>query len=160
MLIVSFLSITLSIPLPKAVIINIDGALPIKVATKYFLIDNANYCINNLDYYDTIGCNLINKCDDKSCMIHEKHAYHYSGNFWWSKVSYLKLLVKLEIYEKREEREKKRYQCENWVLSKCDNKNIGVIYQDNTNLHPYHRYIFDNYKKEKLLIKKKKINLN
>lgn len=127
---------------------------------EYFLIDNANYCINNLDYYDTIGCNLINKCDDKSCMIHEKHAYHYSGNFWWSKVSYLKLLVKLEIYEKREEREKKRYQCENWVLSKCDNKNIGVIYQDNTNLHPYHRYIFDNYKKEKLLIKKKIINLN
>ena len=38
----TFLSITLSIPLPKAIATNIEGALPINVAKKYFFIDISN----------------------------------------------------------------------------------------------------------------------
>ena len=36
------MSITFSIPLPSAVVTNIDGALPKKVAMMYFLIDMSN----------------------------------------------------------------------------------------------------------------------
>jgi|SaaInlStandDraft_6_1057023.scaffolds.fasta_scaffold03935_4 hypothetical protein len=124
---------------------------------EYFLIDKGEYCINNLDYYDTIGCNILNKNEDKISNINNNHCYHYSGNFWWSKSDHIRTLLKLEISKDKKERDKKRFICENWLLSNIDNsnsKNIGIIYQDNTNIHPYHRYIFDNYKNNKLLINK------
>lgn len=121
---------------------------------EYFLIDQGNYCYHNLEYFDTIGCNLIDKTENDISKINFYHSYHYSGNFWWSKSSYIKNLKKLKIYESKEERKNRRFQCENWLLSNIDNKNIGIIYQDNTNIHPYHRYIFENYKNKKLFIKK------
>ena len=121
---------------------------------EYFLIDEGLECINSLEYYDTIGCNIINKNEKNISNVNEDHSYHYSGNFWWSKSEYIKTLNKLIIDENKENREKKRFQCENWLLSKMSNNNIGVIYQDNTNIHPYHRYIFENYKNRKLIIKK------
>ena len=127
---------------------------------EYFLIDNGLYCYNNLIYFDTIGCNILNKSENNLSNISKNHCYHYSGNFWWSKSEYIKILNKLEIDEKKEKRNEKRFQCENWLLSNINNKNVGIIYQNNTNIHPYHRILFDNYKNKKLLIKKIKINLN
>lgn len=127
---------------------------------EYFLIDNGLYCYNNLDHFDTIGCNIINKSENNYSQVNQKHSYHYSGNFWWTRSSYIKTLNYLEVDEKKEKREKKRFQCENWLLSNLEHKNIGVIYQNNTNLHPYHRIVFERYKNKKLLIKKIKINLN
>jgi len=125
-----------------------------KELMEYFLIDEGLYCVKGLEYFDTIGCNIINQSDNEDSKINPQHAYHYSGNFWWSKSSYIKSLPFLQIEENNEYRKKKRYQCENWILSNINNKNIGIIYQDNTNIHPYHRFVFDIYKNKKLFIKK------
>ena len=38
-----------------------------------------------------------------------------------------------------------RYKAENWILSSYPNANIGILFQDNTNTHPYHRYVFNYY---------------
>ena len=122
---------------------------------EYFLIEKGLYCYVNLDYFDTIGCNILNECLNDEAKVNPNHSYHYSGNFWWSKSSYIRSLNYLETSNLLNENlEIKRYQCENWILSNKKNRNIGIIYQDNTNIHPYHRYIFDNYKNKKLLIKK------
>ncbi len=123
---------------------------------EYFLIEEGDYCYNNLDYFDTIGCNLINQNENNVSNINDEHSFHYSGNFWWSKSNYIKNLDKLKVSDDEKERKENRYQCENWLLSKLKNKNIGIIYQDNTNVHPYHRYVFENYKNKKLSIKKLK----
>ena len=119
------------------------------------LIEKGLYCYVNLDYFDTIGCNILNECLNDEAKVNSNHSHHYSGNFWWSKSSYIRSLNYLETSNLLNENlDIKRYQCENWILSNKKNRNIGIIYQDNTNIHPYHRYIFDNYKNKKLLIKK------
>jgi len=109
---------------------------------EYFLIENMDNCISYLDYYDTLGCNFINASHyikDK-VSVNGKDCCHYSGNFWWSKSSYLKNLPLLE-YDLSENSIFTRCRAENWVLS--GNCKIGVIYQDNKNTHPYHRYVFE-----------------
>lgn len=124
---------------------------------EYFLIEQALYCYINLNHFDTIGCNVINQGENNYSNVNNKHNLHYSGNFWWSRSSYIKTLNLLKV--DNENMEEKRFQCENWILSKIENRNIGIIYQNNTNIHPYHRYIFEDYKNKKLHIKKLKINL-
>ena len=142
---------------------------------EYFLIEKGLYCYVNLDYFDTIGCNILNECLNDEAKVNPNHSYHYSGNFWWSKSSYIRSLNYFDTSNllnnnidtsnllnnnidtsnllNNNNLEIKRYQCENWILSNKKNRNIGIIYQDNTNIHPYHRYVFDNYKNKKLLIK-------
>jgi len=48
---------------------------------------------------------------------------------------------------------KSRYKAENWICSKYPDVKLGVIFQDDTNTHPYHRYVFDYYKMMKFNIK-------
>ena len=120
---------------------------------EYFLIEEGLYCYINLDKFDTIGCNILNKKENNLSSVNSDHNYHYSGNFWWSNSNHIKELEYLKI-DKDENMSEKRYQCENWILSEIKNKNIGIIQQDNTNIHPYHRYIFENYRNKKLYIKK------
>jgi hypothetical protein len=132
-----------------------------RLMMEYFLIEKGLHCYINLDFFDTIGINILNECLEEEAKINPNHSYHYSGNFWWSKSSYIRNLDYLNINSETNieniNLEIKRYQCENWILSNCKNRNIGIIYQDNTNLHPYHRYVFPNYKNKKLLIKNLKI---
>ena len=54
----------------------------------YFNIDKWHKCISLLkDGYDTVGVNWI-----------PDHMYpHYSGNYWWSKSSYIKKLPKIKL---------------------------------------------------------------
>lgn len=55
----------------------------------YFLVEKYDECINQLNKnYDTVGCNYL----------FATHAYpmHYSGNFWWSKSSYINKLHLLD----------------------------------------------------------------
>ena len=131
-----------------------------RMMMEYFLIEKGLHCYINLDFFDTIGINILNENISEQAKVNPSHSYHYSGNFWWSKSSYIKSLIYLNLnntnIEEIENLEIKRYQCENWILSNYKNRNIGIIYQDNTNLHPYHRYVFPNYKNKKLLIKKLK----
>jgi hypothetical protein len=114
---------------------------------EYFLIEKHNECLNYLEYYDCIGNNLVNLfCNDKSnSYVNENHSYHYSGNFWWSKKSYIDKLDYLPL-DMSNESIKSRYKAENWICSKYPDAKLGVIFQDDTNTHPYHRYVFDYYK--------------
>ena len=106
----------------------------------YFLIENYEYCIKNLNIYDTIGNNIVNYycTNNKSSFVNQEHTLHYSGNYWWSKKSYINNLPFLD-------NDSNRYKAENWILSSYPNANIGILFQDNTNTHPYHRYVFNYY---------------
>jgi hypothetical protein len=50
----------------------------------YFNIYKHDTCISHLKEYDAVGVNLIG------------NPIHFSGNFWWSKSSYIKTLKKCE----------------------------------------------------------------
>jgi len=116
---------------------------------EYFLIECHEKCLTFLEDYDTLGCNVINKGDIK---VNKDHSYHYSGNFWWSKKSYIKNLPYLDI-ELSEKSVDLRFLAENWILSAYPNTKVGVLFQDNTNIHPYNKYVFDYYKEMKFFCK-------
>lgn len=124
---------------------------------EYFLIEQYKICIDNLNIYDTLGNNVVNMyCYNKDeIAINNKHTLHYSGNFWWSKKSYIDKLNYLQL-DLTQNAINTRFRAENWILSKYgdDNINIGIIFHDITNTHPYHRYVFDYYKELKIIIKK------
>jgi hypothetical protein len=121
---------------------------------QYFLIEKYIDCIKNLHIYDTLGCNIVNehcvKNDDSS--INKNHNYHYSGNFWWSKKTYINKLCYLPV-DLTINSINTRYKAENWILSNIPDANVGILFQDDTNTHPYHRYIFNYYREMKFLIK-------
>jgi len=122
---------------------------------EYFLIMNYKLCIKNLEYYDTLGCNTINKhCENIDNVMVNKdknHTYHYSGNFWWSKKSYIEKLPFLQI-DMSDKAFISRYKAENWILSEYPSGKFGILFQDDTNIHPYHRYVFEYYKELKIII--------
>jgi len=53
----------------------------------YFNIYQFKKCIDFLKVYDTVGVNLV-----------DEPVTHYSGNFWWSKSSYIRKLEKCIYY--------------------------------------------------------------
>jgi hypothetical protein len=122
---------------------------------EYFLIENYQHCINNLHNYDTIGNNIVNMycVNMNEICVNKNHTYHYSGNFWWSKKSYIDKLTFLNI-DLSKSNINTRYVAENWILSQYPSASIGYIFQDDTNTHPYHRYVFDYYKDINIIIKK------
>ena len=121
---------------------------------QYFLIENFKLLLSYLYIFDAIGNNLINMhCYNKNDVkINIDHTYHYSGNFWWSKKTYINKLNYIPL-DLTQNSINTRYRAENWILSNSSLKNIGIVFQDDTNLHPYHRYIFDYYKKMSIIIK-------
>lgn len=125
---------------------------------EYNLIDKYKYCnyfLNeNIAY--TIGNNIINSFKDEKdeiVLLNKNHCYHYSGNFWWAQSVYIKKIEPLKIEDMKENRFRQRYQAENWILSQKEKEKSGILYQNNTNLHPYHRYVFENYKNKNIIIK-------
>jgi hypothetical protein len=122
---------------------------------EYFLIEKHNECLDYMDYYDCIGNNLVNFfCNNKEdSHVNKDHSLHYSGNFWWSKKSYITKLDYLPL-DMSSESLRTRYKAENWICSNYPNAKLGIIFQDDTNTHPYHRYVFDYYKSMKFNIKK------
>lgn len=120
---------------------------------EFFLVNNYEKCLSYLDDYDALGNNLINNScyNFNDIKVNNSHSKHFSGNFWWSKKSYINKLKNLEI-DYSENAKYTRYRAENWILSDDDCK-IGILFQDYTNTHPYHRYLFENYKDEKIVIK-------
>jgi len=121
---------------------------------QYFLIEKYIDCIKNLNKYDTLGCNIVNQhCvkDDESS-INKNHNYHYSGNFWWSKKTYINKLCYLQT-DLTKNSINTRYRAENWILSNIPETKVGILFQDDTNTHPYHRYVFNYYREMKFLIK-------
>ena len=121
---------------------------------QYFLIENFKILLDYLYIFNAIGNNLINMhCYNKDDVaINIDHTYHYSGNFWWSKKTYIDKLSYIPL-DLTKNSINTRYRAENWILSNSPLKNIGIVFQDNTNLHPYHKYVFDYYKKMSIIIK-------
>ena len=96
----------------------------------YFLVEQHSECINKLNEgYDTVGCNYIerNQYTDKK---------HFSGNYWWSKSTYIN---KLEVLN--ENRGHRAY-AEFWLFT--ENPSHYDIYSSNTdhyiNLYPMEKY--------------------
>ena len=129
---------------------------------EYFLIFKFKECLHGLNElnYDTLGNNILNsKCvDEKYVNINPNHNLHYSGNFWWSKKSYIDKLDYIPINLSKTS-DYTRFKAENWILSNYPETNIGVIFQDNTNIHPYYRYVYDYYKEMIFNIKKYNISI-
>ncbi len=82
----------------------------------YFLIEKEDVCMNYLTEYDAVGCNLIT----------DTKTPHFSGNFWWSKSSYIKTLPYLHT--------DKKHDAEWWLLRNhtCKYKSIH-----NSNINHY-----------------------
>jgi hypothetical protein len=74
---------------------------------EHFNIEQWRTCIENLKLYDLVGCNYfpINYIPGIPA--------HYSGNFWWSKTSYIKKLPKLNINNNLTE--SNRFNAEFWI---------------------------------------------
>ena len=121
---------------------------------EYFLIEKYEECIKYLSIYDTLGNNIVNSyCYDiDKISVNKLHTCHYSGNFWWSTKTHIDKLdfIKLDLSKNSINT---RFRAENWILSNYPNMNIGLLFQDNTNTHPYHRYVYDYYKRMNLFIR-------
>lgn len=120
---------------------------------EFFLINHYKKCLNYLNDFDTIGNNIVNSYCSENVNINKDHTYHYSGNFWWSKKSYIDKLDFLPL-DLTNNSINTRYRAENWILSKYPDAKVGIAFQDDTNTHPYHRYVFEYYEKMNFLIKK------
>lgn len=123
----------------------------------YYLVDNYQKCLPYLETYDTIGCNL-RPARGYYCKIkNETHNYHYSGNFWWSKTSYIKTLPYLD---KTCNHKTYRWLAESWLLYRLPNLKCLSI-QATPEKHLYRKsYDIDYYrKKKKLETVDKKMNL-
>jgi hypothetical protein len=55
---------------------------------EYFILAKANKNIELLDTYDACGVNLV-----------DRPSKHFSGNFWWSKSSYIKQLPNIDTLD-------------------------------------------------------------
>lgn len=93
----------------------------------YFNIYKYDICINLLNNYDTVGVNM---------QYADKKFLHYSGNYWWTKSSYIK------------KQEKCVYDCYNapefWINLK-KNGNYVSLWKSNISNHYTERYSSINY---------------
>lgn len=129
----------------------------------YYLVEQHRKCLHYLNTYDTVGCNLCESKNYTCKILNEKHNYHYSGNFWWSKTSYIK---KLPYLLDRGCRAKDyRFLAESLLLYRLPNMNCLII-DATPETHLYHKsYNEDYYRKPKQLstvdkkMKKKQLNI-
>jgi len=82
---------------------------------EYFNIERYKHSISKLKEYDVVGCNYYPREGDP---YYKKNPYwftllkeHYSGNYWWTKSSYINTLKRLE-YDETD-----RYSPEFWICS-------------------------------------------
>jgi beta-1,4-mannosyl-glycoprotein beta-1,4-N-acetylglucosaminyltransferase len=96
----------------------------------YFLVEKYDECINQLNNnYDTVGCNY--HLATHYCPV------HYSGNFWWSKSSYINKLHLLD-----ETNVDKAY-AEFWLFT--SNPNYYTIHSSSNVDHYYDSYPMEIY---------------
>ena len=77
---------------------------------EYFLIEKHVDCLNLLFNYDCVGVNM-QLYDD---IGENKYRNHYSGNFWWSKSEYIKLLDNIDERISNND----RYYSEHFIIGK------------------------------------------
>ncbi len=84
---------------------------------EYFTIENWQKCVDMLEKFDSVGVNFQ----------YEPYK-HYSGNYWWSKSSYLKTLEKPK-------KTSNRFEHEAWIAS----GNINPCSLHNSNINHYYQ---------------------
>tara|TARA_Y100000389_G_scaffold200193_1_gene240086 strand:+ start:2131 stop:4536 length:2406 start_codon:yes stop_codon:yes gene_type:complete len=96
---------------------------------EFFLIEKWKKSINMLGKYFTCGCEMYPIQNRHS---QNEYVYHYSGNFWWSRCSYIKILP----YPTFEDRFN---QSENWILQfagkSIDKNKFGVIHRTSKTIY-------------------------
>jgi hypothetical protein len=90
----------------------------------YFTIYKYEICLMNLKNNDVVGVNLLNT-----------PIIHFSGNFWWSKSSYIQNL-KICV--------RKSYNSPEYWITESRNGSYLSLWTSNT-AHYYHRYPSSNY---------------
>jgi hypothetical protein len=88
----------------------------------YFNITKFRTCLYHLETYDVVGIDY-----------HYAPFRHYSGNFWWTKASYLKRNHK-PLYNED------RHAAERWVC--CDEGNYKSLYQTEIDVYKRHLYLY------------------
>tara|TARA_Y100000389_G_C17452986_1_gene516103 strand:+ start:783 stop:1556 length:774 start_codon:yes stop_codon:yes gene_type:complete len=88
---------------------------------QYFLIQRFRDVLPLLNNYDVVGCNIHNEGNSQHKIDNEQHCIHYSGNFWWASVSYLKNMKKIPEYPKNMKSDYLFWLCERWILYKLPN---------------------------------------
>lgn len=84
----------------------------------YFLVEQWEYCIKFLTVYTSIGVNY-----------HTLPHKHYSGNYWWTKSSYVK--------DKKIVTTPDRHDCE-WYILNNDNLKQNNLSLNNSEINHYH----------------------
>ena len=114
---------------------------------EFFLIDNCEKCIPLLEYFDTLGCSLLDKgavSGETVRFADEKHSLHYSGNFWWARSDYISRLppfpVGLEM-----DKNNNYWICERWVLQQAPNVRLCTLYSEKYK-HFYIRHPIPEYR--------------
>jgi hypothetical protein len=114
---------------------------------EHFIIEKWRSSITMLETKYTCGCELW---AHQGRGDHNESIYHYSGNFWWSRSSYIKLLQHPSCVNRFAE-------SEDWVLQLAEHgiakENFGILHRTSANryergmVHSYiDRYPFDYYK--------------
>jgi hypothetical protein len=105
----------------------------------YFNIYKHDICINQLNFFDAVGVNLVTNPTPGG-----EHFLHYSGNFWWSHSQYIKKLGTL-VYT--------HYNSPEVWLTETKIGNYLSLWNSNTN-HYYTRYTEDAYVNKNIDIEK------
>lgn len=93
---------------------------------EYFLINNYKKCISHLESNDVVGISLCNVGTDAK-ISDENHKFHFSGNFWWSKTDYLRLLPKIPELDMSVAGN--YWLCERWILQPWPSVKALEIYR-------------------------------
>lgn len=96
---------------------------------QWFLVDNFRACLNLLEDYDAVGCNVVDK-GNALAMDGEDHRLHFSGNFWWANTAHVRRLPGLrdDIVDMRKDRA--YWLCERWVLQPYPRVRAAEVYRD------------------------------
>lgn len=88
---------------------------------EYFNIVKWDDCVKGVNYYDVVGVNYS-----------ETPEKHFSGNFWWTKSSYVST-------NKPDFSSKKRHEHEFWICKKIESNKV-FSYHESTVNHYYEPY--------------------
>jgi hypothetical protein len=97
---------------------------------EYFIMENHDRCIKEMKNLDALGgnaCLVGRKIND----LRPGHGMHYSGNFWWSRASYIRTLPRLREDIRLDINGNYIRQCEYWILSNFPNMRCGVAFKTN-----------------------------
>jgi hypothetical protein len=97
---------------------------------EYFLIEKHKKCLELLSEYDVLG-SLLARNGNQERITNEKHKFHFSGNFWWSKTSYIRKLPSLHQPHLVDLHKNSKYWlCETWILHPHPNVKLLEIYKE------------------------------